>query len=1045
MSEPGPTEQRALIAAQSQLPAAASAGGVSPLFVMVLGMHRSGTSLCAHVLSALGIDMTEEVDPQPSNPKGQWERLEIVRQHDAVLQLFNRGYLTPFHDLQLPTAWWAEPRVRAIQREIVDFLGQRLRGTAAFGFKDPRTARLLPMWHQILRDLGVQPKVILCLRNPAHVARSLNLRDGLDLDLGEYRWLNYMIEIFRNLRNYEPCAVNYEDWFDATADNSGKLVDFLGLELHQSASDLGLTVAEIVDHELRHQRDDTEEPRQPLVRSFYKLVQRAGEDRAARETIDYIVNQYVTFRQLHRPFERVFEEFAAANSQFELETRQLPALQSAARQRDEAVAAARREADARAASEAECAQLNELLTAREREFEQSRRDLAARLEADERDAAMASMGQQRQDLAERLATAEDDLAAHRTALLTAQGQLATLRRDLAERDAVLGEAAARTDQLNTRVQAQEAELNARETALLDTTRRADERDKAAQAELDALTKELTDAGASFTESTRRARELAEKWAETEARFAEREAELAEAAAQNARRAHGLAEQLAEAEALLAAREASLTEAERQRDERDEAASTELDMLTKELADLGAALAAARRELAERAAEYNHAIEGARLQLAALEDELTVRNAVAAQATQNAEDLATRLEKLDADLVERDRSLAEAEQRAETLGIALADARRTAAEDLAQSEQERASLSENLAQQRRELATAQEEIAEQRGQAAVSEVAVAAALLRAEEAVAGRDAVETDLRSAAAALIVARQTLDERDAAMTEAAAREREVAARLADAEERLGQRDAAANAEQIAAANAELEVLRGELSELEAALVATRRDAAEQATGEAARVEALAVEHETAIRAERQRLAGLRDELAARNAALVEAGDRAEMLSERLETAERELAEGAAVAAAASARADEAERRVATIEAELERHTRVVETARQAEERMAIAEAEAASLRRALAGLKPGIAARGHDEALASPSRADEVAAPRRRRFAEPRDGGTPSAAAPVAALPRRPNGGASESRSDVAGAAGGATRNGSSPRRSLADIVGFGDDPRA
>jgi hypothetical protein len=29
--------------------------------VMVLGMHRSGTSLCSHVLSALGLDMTDHV------------------------------------------------------------------------------------------------------------------------------------------------------------------------------------------------------------------------------------------------------------------------------------------------------------------------------------------------------------------------------------------------------------------------------------------------------------------------------------------------------------------------------------------------------------------------------------------------------------------------------------------------------------------------------------------------------------------------------------------------------------------------------------------------------------------------------------------------------------------------------------------------------------------------------------------------------------------------------------------------------------------------
>src|SRR3954468_3110524 len=75
--------------------------------VLVLGMHRSGTSLCAHALSALGIDMSDDIRVQPSNAKGHWERAEIVAFHDRVLDHFNRGFYTPYHDFSLPGAWWA--------------------------------------------------------------------------------------------------------------------------------------------------------------------------------------------------------------------------------------------------------------------------------------------------------------------------------------------------------------------------------------------------------------------------------------------------------------------------------------------------------------------------------------------------------------------------------------------------------------------------------------------------------------------------------------------------------------------------------------------------------------------------------------------------------------------------------------------------------------------------------------------------------------------------------------------------------------------------
>src|SRR6267378_8628783 len=72
--------------------------------VMVLGMHRSGTSLCSHVLSALGLDMTDNMaapghdGPAKDNPLGHWERWEIVEFHDRILRFFNREFFSQRHD-----------------------------------------------------------------------------------------------------------------------------------------------------------------------------------------------------------------------------------------------------------------------------------------------------------------------------------------------------------------------------------------------------------------------------------------------------------------------------------------------------------------------------------------------------------------------------------------------------------------------------------------------------------------------------------------------------------------------------------------------------------------------------------------------------------------------------------------------------------------------------------------------------------------------------------------------------------------------------------
>src|SRR5437868_15458263 len=85
--------------------------------VLVLGMHRSGTSLCSHVLSALGVEMSDKIpgpglkEPSPDNAGGHWERWEIVEFHDRILDSFNRPYLSLTHDFSLPIAWCADPGV----------------------------------------------------------------------------------------------------------------------------------------------------------------------------------------------------------------------------------------------------------------------------------------------------------------------------------------------------------------------------------------------------------------------------------------------------------------------------------------------------------------------------------------------------------------------------------------------------------------------------------------------------------------------------------------------------------------------------------------------------------------------------------------------------------------------------------------------------------------------------------------------------------------------------------------------------------------------
>src|SRR5215472_13484800 len=364
--------------------------------VLVLGMHRSGTSLCSHILSALGVDMADKIpgpgatSPHPSNPRGHWERWEIVEFHDRILGLFNRDYLGRFHDFALPVAWWADPRVAEIRREITAFLEQRM-GDGYFGFKDPRTVRLMPMWHQIFNELKLAPRIVLCLRNPAQVARSLHARDGLDPVNGEYRWLVHMIDFYRYASNFDFCTVEYEKWFDNPAATIEKLQKFLDLPWQQSEADLSLVLSGIIDPTARHDDATHREASQPLVRTLYKLAGQAGRDAAARDQISYIVSQFVGFQQLQRPLLQAFEGVAKVAAEFPAIEQEAAALRVQVSERETGLASAQLRADAaeacladaRAEIEGHRAQISELAKQHEdreavlRRTEQDARDCAA--------------------------------------------------------------------------------------------------------------------------------------------------------------------------------------------------------------------------------------------------------------------------------------------------------------------------------------------------------------------------------------------------------------------------------------------------------------------------------------------------------------------------------------------------------------------------------------------------------------------------------------------------------------------------------------------
>lgn len=217
-------------------------------------MHRSGTSLCANVLNGLGIAMAEEASPSPDNQRGHWERPRINDLNDNVFALFNRSWSDYAHILSLPEGWRRSPQVRAIEADIIAYLRPLMQRHAQPGFKDPRTARLLPMWHAVFEALQLDPLFVFCIRDPAQVARSLVARDRMVREQSEYRWLIYNADAINGVGDAPVCIVPYEAWFASPAATVRRLARFVDAPRGDDAH-LDQLAASLVDASLRH--DDT--------------------------------------------------------------------------------------------------------------------------------------------------------------------------------------------------------------------------------------------------------------------------------------------------------------------------------------------------------------------------------------------------------------------------------------------------------------------------------------------------------------------------------------------------------------------------------------------------------------------------------------------------------------------------------------------------------------------------------------------------------------------------------------------------------------------
>jgi len=151
--------------------------------ILILGMHRSGTSCLAGSLQQQGVYLGDVHEWNPHNLKGNRENPQVMALNESLFAT-NQGT-------------WDRPPTQRLQwsksqEQQRDLLITELSAEAeqAWGFKDPRTLINLNFWLAGLQE-RYPVKHIGTFRHPLAVAQSLHKRNGTPLAEGLALWYAY--------------------------------------------------------------------------------------------------------------------------------------------------------------------------------------------------------------------------------------------------------------------------------------------------------------------------------------------------------------------------------------------------------------------------------------------------------------------------------------------------------------------------------------------------------------------------------------------------------------------------------------------------------------------------------------------------------------------------------------------------------------------------------------------------------------------------------------------------------------------------------------
>ena len=192
------------------------------LQVIVLGMHRSGTSVTAMLLNDLGVYFGSGLDfinANEENPRGFWERKDVRRLNDYVLHALDAEW----DEVSLLDISKLSPADTAYFSSVASDILAKFGDQALIGIKEPRINVLLPLWQRVFTNAIY----VHTWRDPREIALSLQQRNGLTTVTGQALTDAYLSVAQTYVANHSCLGVDFHEIIASPLDVSKKMHAFL--------------------------------------------------------------------------------------------------------------------------------------------------------------------------------------------------------------------------------------------------------------------------------------------------------------------------------------------------------------------------------------------------------------------------------------------------------------------------------------------------------------------------------------------------------------------------------------------------------------------------------------------------------------------------------------------------------------------------------------------------------------------------------------------------------------------------------------------------